>query len=73
MFEDTYVDMDIALTRYGEVPKFSKVTKLLRYANGIPIGRSHDNPMLDTIVYEVEYLDGHKTSLAENTTTENLF
>ena len=29
--------------------------------------------MLDTIVYEVGYLDGHRASLAANTTSENLF
>ena len=29
--------------------------------------------MLDRRVYEVEYLDGHETSLAANTITENIF
>ena len=29
--------------------------------------------MLDKIVYEVEYLYGHKASLAANTISENLF
>ena len=54
------MNMKIALTRYGEGTKFSKVTKRLRDANGIPICRHHENPMLDTRVYGVEYLDGHK-------------
>ena len=29
--------------------------------------------MLDTRVYEVEYLDGYKSSLAGNTVAENIF
>ena len=52
--------MDKSLPIYGEGPEFSKVTKCLRDAKGIPIGSQHGNPMLDTIVYDVEYLDGHK-------------
>ena len=73
VLEDTYVDMDKSLPIYGEGPEFSKVTKFMRYENSIPIVRHHDNPILDTIVYEVEYLDGHKASLSENTISENLF
>ena len=51
VLEDTYVDMEIALPIDGEGPKFFKVTKRLWDANGIPIGRHHDNPMLDKRVY----------------------
>ena len=32
-----------------------------------------ENPMLDTRVYEVEYLYGHKAPLAANTISENIF
>ena len=73
MLEDIYVDMEIVLPRDGEGPEFSKVTKFMRYENSIPIVRHHDNPILDTTVYEVEYLDGHNASLSENTISENLF
>ena len=45
--------MDIALSRYLEGHEFAKVEKHLRDANGISIGRSHENPMKDTIVYYV--------------------
>ena len=51
VLEDTYVYMKIALPRYEEVTNFSRVKKRLRYSNGIPIGRQHDNSILDTIVY----------------------
>ena len=71
--DDTYINMEVALPRSNDGPTFAKVTKRLRDANGIPIGRAHDNPILDTRVYEVEYLDGHRASLSANTIAENIF
>ena len=67
--------MDISLVhpRDEEGPNFSRVTKHLQNASIIPIGRHHDSPMLYTIVYEVEYLDVHKASLAVNNIAENQF
>ena len=70
---DTYLNMEVALPRDSDGPEYAKVTKRLRDANGKPIGRAHDNPILDTRLYEVEYLDGHKASLTANTIAENLF
>ena len=40
---------------------------------GQPIGILSDNPILDTIMYEVDYQDGHSAALAENLIAENLF
>ena len=65
--------MEIALPRDSNGPEYAKVTKRLRDANGRPIGKAHNNPILDTRLYEVEYLDGHKASLTANTIAENLF
>ena len=73
ILEDTYLNMEIAMPRDGEGPEISQVTKRLRDSNGLPIGRAHDNPLLDTRIYEVEYADGHKASLAANTIAINLF
>ena len=73
VLEDTYINMEVALPRDSEGPEFARVTKRLRDANGIPIGTANDNPLLDTRIYEVEYLDGHKAALAANTIAENLF
>ena len=50
--------MKIALPRDSEGPEFGKVVKRLRDANGLPIGTANDNPILDSRLYEVEYLDG---------------
>ena len=54
MLEDTYVDAQISLPIYGEVPKFCKATKILWYENGILIGSAHENPIEYARVYEVE-------------------
>ena len=73
VLDDTYLNMEVALPRDGEGPEFARVTKRLRDANGIPIGTANDNPILDTRIYEVEYIDGYKASLAANTIAENMF
>ena len=53
--EDTYINMELVMPRDDEGPEFSRVTKRLRDANGLPIGTANDNPLLDTRIYEVEY------------------
>jgi hypothetical protein len=73
IYDDTYVNMELALPRSGGEVEFARVTKRLRDKDGLPIGTANDNPILDTRVYEVEYPDGHKTSLAANMIAENLF
>ena len=39
----------------------------------MPIGLANENPILDTRLYKVEYLDGEWTSLAANNIAKNLF
>ena len=73
VFDDTYVNMELALPRSGGEVEFARVTKRLRDKDGLPIGTAHDNPILDTRVYEVEFPDGHKAALAANAIAENLF
>ena len=71
--DDTYLKMEVALPRDGKGPELARVVKRLRDKDGIPIGTANDNPILYSRVYEVEYLDGHRASLAANTIAENLF
>ena len=73
VLEETYVCMKILLPRDGEGTELFKVTKYLRDENVIPIGRHNENPMFYTRVYEVEYLNVHKASIAANTIDTNLF
>ena len=63
----------MALPRDSKGPEFARVTKRLRDANGLPIGTANENPIFDTRMYEVEYADGHKASMAENTIAINMF
>jgi Reverse transcriptase (RNA-dependent DNA polymerase) len=72
-YDDTYLNMELALPRNGAEVQFGKVVKRLRDKNGLPIGTAHDNPILDTRMYEVEFQDGHRASLAANAIAENLF
>ena len=74
VYDDTYLNMELSLTHGGEAtPQYAKVTKRMRDANGIPIGTANDNPILDMRMYEVEFLDGTKTSLSANYIAEKLF
>jgi hypothetical protein len=45
----------------------------LRDAEGRPIGRANENPLLDTREYEVEFLDGQVESMSANLIAQHLF
>jgi len=62
-----------ALPRDDEGPELARVVKRLRDKNGLPIGTANDNPILDSRIYEVEYLNGHRAALAANTIAVNMF
>ena len=71
---DTYLNMELAIPQGDSLePRLARVTKRLKDTNGLPIGLANENPILDTRMYEVEYLDGEWTSLAANNIAENLF
>ena len=55
---DTYLNMELSITRYGDGPEFYWVTRGLRENNGMLIEKSSENPILDIQMYELEYLDG---------------
>ena len=74
VFDNQYLNMELALPHGDEAtPQYAKVTKRLRDANGIPIGTADDNPIWDTRMYEVEFMDGTKQSLSANYIAENMF
>ena len=51
IFYNTYLNMELEIPRYGDGPGFAKVTKRLRDKDRFPIGRAHNNPILDTRMY----------------------
>jgi hypothetical protein len=65
--------MELALPRDGEGPEFARVTKRLRDDEGKPVGRASNNLVTDTRVFEVEYSDGHTTTMSANKIAECLF
>jgi hypothetical protein len=75
-FDDKYLNKEIAMARGAsndESIEFGRVTKRLRDAEGRPIGTAHDNPLLDTREYDVEFRDGHSESLSANLIAQHLF
>ena len=46
VFDDTYLNMEIAFPRDEPGPEFARVTKRLRDHNGLPIGSANKNPIL---------------------------
>jgi hypothetical protein len=73
VFDDTYLNMELAIPRDSDGPEFVRVTKRLKDKDGLPIGRANNNPILNTRMYEVEYPGGHKASLVANAIAENMF
>ena len=67
------MNMEVAFPRDTQGPHFAHVTKRLKDANGLPIGTVIENPVLDTRVYKVKYVDGHKASLTANAIAQNMF
>ena len=73
-YDDWYLNMELTVPR-GENPnpQYAIVTKWLRDADGIPIRTANENPILYSCMYEVEYQDGMRASLAAKYIAENLF
>ena len=59
VFDEKYLNMELAIPRDGDGHDFSKATKRLRDKDGLPISRSHNNPIMDTKMYELKYKDRH--------------
>ena len=55
---DTYMNMKLAILHRDRLePRLTRVTKRLKDANSLQIRLANENPILDTRMYEVEYLD----------------
>jgi hypothetical protein len=57
----------------GDGVQFGRVTKRLRDADGRPIGKAHNKPLLNTREYEIEFFNGHSEALSANLIAQNLF
>jgi hypothetical protein len=73
IMDEDFLRMELSLPRDNSGPALARVKKRLKDANGNPIGVANSNPILDTRIFEVEFLDGHTASMTANAIAENLF
>jgi hypothetical protein len=72
MFSNTCLNTEVAVPRDSDGPKFTQATKRLKDKDRLPIGKANNNPILDTRMYEVEYRNWHKASLAASAIAETV-
>jgi hypothetical protein len=69
---DNYVSAQLAFPRGGELAN-GRVVSQKRDSDGNPIGRAHNNPILDTRTYNVEFDNGDVTELTANVIAESMY
>ena len=69
---DTLLNAELMLP-HGDQMIRGRVAKRAKDDEGRPIGRRHDNPLLDTREYEVELPDGSTGQYTANVIAENIF
>jgi hypothetical protein len=69
---DEYLTAEVLLPSMGVITK-ATVKSRKRDADGSPIGQRHNNPILDTRQYEVEFPDGATDVFTANTIAESMY
>jgi hypothetical protein len=69
---DEYLTSQLQLPHGGEM-QLARVTKRHKGSDGNPTGKRHENPILDSRQYEIEFPDGSTEVVAANLIAENLF
>ena len=70
---DPYLNMELALPHGDDSTTLSaRVKRRALNKEHNPIGKAHNNPLLDSRQYDVEYIDGHLEVLSANIIAENL-
>lgn len=72
---ETYVKL---LSAEGILPKGNllvpaQVFKRKHDSDGNPVGIAHNNPILDTGIYKVQFPDGHAQEYAANVIADNIY
>jgi hypothetical protein len=70
---DKYISASVMLPDADGVLQHATVRKRKRDEDGNLIGRSHENPILDTSLYDVEFEDGNISTYTANIIAENLY
>ena len=69
---DTYVSAEVNLPFYGE-QRQGKVAARAWDSAGKLFGKANSNPVLDTRIYQVEFLDGNMAEYSADMIAENMF
>ena len=69
---DTFVNMEVKLNN-REKELYGKVIGLCLDRNGNTIGQAHENPVLNTLMYEVKFDDGTSGVYTANIIAENMW
>jgi hypothetical protein len=69
---DEYLTAEVLLPNGGEITKATVIARK-RDRDGNPVGKRHENPLLDTREYEVEFPDGSSDVFTANLIAENMF
>ena len=70
---DAYINMEIGLPRGDDGELHHAIVKRRKLdADGNSIGKSHTNPLLDSRLNEIEFVDGTTEAMTANLITENL-
>ena len=70
---DPYLQMEIGLSRGDDgALQHATVKRRKLDKDGVPIGTENKNPILDTRLYEVEFVDGTTEAITANVIAENL-
>ena len=70
-YQDQYIGSEVVLPLQGTM-KAGKVKRRSRTENGDLFGKAHDNPILDTRSYDVEFPDGTVNSYTANIIAVNM-
>jgi hypothetical protein len=70
---DQYINMELALPQGdGTEMLHAKVKRRALDYNGRPIGKESNNPITDTRLYEVEFIDGTTETMSANIIAQNI-
>ena len=69
---DSYIEAQVLLPK-GDKYHYARVMSRKHGPHGKAIGKGNPNPVLNTRVYEVEFLDGEVLEYSANVITDNLY
>ena len=69
---DNLIGVQVSLPGKDVVPLLATVQKRKLYYKGYPIGSPNANPILDSRIYELEFLDGRVEEYSVNVIIENM-